>query len=494
MRMKFRTSIFGLTACFVLLLWATAVWAAPTAQTLLNKGNKLFAEGNYASSYEVFREGYELSPSPVFLRSMAYSLLKMFQHDKARGLLQDYLKKYPDAKDKKSIADIINSLEVVVQTKVTINSDPPGAELFFDTEATGKIGTTPYQGTIEPGTHTIILRKDGYHTTVQNFEILAKQNYSVNIALELPLSVTSAPPGAAVYIDKPEKHSFGQTPLTIGVSPGTHTVYVKLPGYKTYSQSIQVNPGGGGVTVNARLGLGISINSTPPGAKVEIDGQPLEGVTPLEVDAVTGRHTVTLTLEGFKPASEEVTIGPGLPNKIEARLVGGLLTLQTEPTGAEVSIGRIELGSTPLENTPVPLGEQVLKVKHPERRPYTQAFNFTEGEAINAKVQMGRQMWPVWTMAGVSAAGLAFGIITGLIAKNKVDNPENVCTDEGKPVKGTCSYTYHWLSNIGFGTAILAGAGAFSYYWFYARPTEEINRTPVQQSFWQNLLRGRISF
>ena len=59
---------------------------------------------------------------------------------------------------------------------------------------------------------------------------------------------TSVPSGADVELDG---NFVGDTPSTIGVSPGAHTVGVKKPGYKTWERKITVSSGK--VNISAEL-------------------------------------------------------------------------------------------------------------------------------------------------------------------------------------------------------------------------------------------------
>ena len=67
----------------------------------------------------------------------------MYQHEKARESLRTYLQKYPKRPDAKRIEELVNDLDAVVQTKITVTSTPPGADLYIDAEAAGKVATTP---------------------------------------------------------------------------------------------------------------------------------------------------------------------------------------------------------------------------------------------------------------------------------------------------------------------------------------------------------------
>ena len=59
------------------------------------------------------------------------------------------------------------------------------------------------------------------------------------------------------------------------------------------------------------LGVGdvghVKLKSTPPGAKITIDGQPI-GVTPLDWDLPPGKHTIQMDKAGLRPQSKDLVV------------------------------------------------------------------------------------------------------------------------------------------------------------------------------------------
>lgn len=394
--------------------------AAQSARALLAKGNKLFAAGDYQAAYLAFEAGNNKKPSPSFLRSMAFCKLKLFEHARAQELLTQYLAKYKKAKDAKKLSETLKKLEDVVATTVFIKSMPPGADIYIDAEAAGKRGRTDKKLTIEPGTHTVILRKAGFATTTKTFTVKAREQTTLALALEVPLIVTSDPPGAEVFIDKLDGKPVGKTPLPAeaGITLGKHKVFVKAAGYKIFSREVDVTAK---VSLTAKLALGLRIDSTPPGATVSIDGTKVEGVTPVDAEITPGAHKISLVLPGFKDFEKSVNVVAGTDASFKAELQGGLLSMRTGVTGAKVMVGGLDIGKTPLTRVAVPMGSKVVKVEHPDRRGWSQALDFNDTTLIDANVTLGKPAWPFWVMAGTAAAaGIAGGIFGG-IALSKQD-------------------------------------------------------------------------
>ncbi len=457
---------------------------AKQVKSLLRKGNKLFAAGDYPAAYEAFKQGYELKPSPVFLRSMAYSLLKMYKHGEARKLMKKYQKKYPRAKDRGKMAEIATGLDVVIKTKISIKTTPPGADIYIDAEAAGKVGKTPDSMTIHPGKHTLILKKKGYYTTIKEFTIAPKQDLPLKLALQVPLKITSNPPGATIHIGKESAKSLGTTPFSGGIEPGKFAVYLKHKDYRTRHLKLAA-VGGRAANLSSDLYVGLKVASTPPGAKVFMDGKLLKGVTPLVEDALPGQRVIRIKMAGFSPVDRKVTVSPGASAVVDIKLKGGLLSMRASADGAKVTVGPVKLGKAPLASATVPLGKHLVKVTHPDRRDWSRALDFTPDQHITAQVQMGHPMTPFWISAGVSAVSLIVGSVTGIMAIKHVSeaNEQGRCSPAGDKLipdlEGSCGFGLQHTSSTGFITGGVAAGVALVYYLFWAKDSAKITRAPL---------------
>ncbi len=471
---------FLLSLGMLVLIAATA--GAQSAQEYLKNGDKLFATGNYQAAYEAYKKGHEIKPSPFFLRSMAFSLLKLFKHQQARDLLTEYLKKAPKAGDHQKIEKLIADLEIVVQTSLRVESTPTNAEIYIDAEAAGLVGHTPADLTIKPGKHLLILKAPGYHPTVQPLTIKPKENLTQKVILAVELNVTSTPPSASVYIDTFKSPSLGTTPLKTGVQPGRHRLLLKLAGYKTFEQEIEAKPGAP-LDVKAALNIGLQIVTIPSGANIKIDGKAEAQKTPLEALVTPGQHSVVATLPGYIDHQQRIAIIVGQENKLAIKLKGfSALTMRTDKMRAAVSLGQSKIGRTPLTQVDVPSGNNTITVSAEGRRPWTQTLHFSKNELIEANLTLGRPLWPVWVAGGVTAVGLVLGTVGAVLAYSKTHSGENYFLEksgESEECVGDCSYASHHLSTTGFITAGVSAAVGAAYYYFWARHRTAIKRHPA---------------
>jgi hypothetical protein len=456
--------------------------------------------------------GQEAAPSPAFLRSMAYCMIKLYKHDRAEALFRKYLDRYPRAKDRQKIRSTLRSIELVAKTKLVVNTTPSGAALYIDAEAAGRVGITPFSGTVEPGRHTLILRRHGYQDAVHRISVAGGQTHSAVIPLLVPVLVKSLPASATVHVGGPDTRAVGKTPVAIGLAPGLHQLYVKAAGYLVFGQQVTVQPGSN-IVITARLPLGLQVDSRPAGAAIELDGQPQGKPTPTLLSVAPGKHQVLLKLKGYGPFVKDLDVRAGAANRIDAKLTGGgLLSMRTVPAGAGVRVGGVALGQTPLTKIDVPLGTHRLTIQHPDRQPFEESLDFGTTEHVDGEVRLGHKTWPIWVAVAVAGASLAAGIGTSIGALKQRDDARNTkyythnlttgqydlrgtgyCLGLGKPVtpdgrdttlyrddKGSsaivdpCNPSTEYAAYATLSLAGIAAAFAVIYYYVFTQPSKTI--------------------
>jgi len=153
------------------------------------------------------------------------------------------------------------------------------------------------------------------------------------------VEVSSAPSGADVELDG---NFVGNTPSTIGVSQGDHTITVKKNGYKLWEKKIKVTSGN--VKISAELEAGsngnsagaiettipepgesnqqteaVSFASDPNGAEIYVDNS-LVGKAPITLNLKLGHHYVRMFEMDYKNWSQQITVVDGSELKVAAKL------------------------------------------------------------------------------------------------------------------------------------------------------------------------------
>ncbi len=143
--------------------------------------------------------------------------------------------------------------------RVQIESTPAGATVYIDTKADGKVGTTPYRGSLPAGEHTLILELDGYvlsETAIVVRKWRKRQKFRVSLSeqvvgtLEISAASGDASIGGEVLIDGEQ---VGSVPGEFKVEVGPHQVEIVVDGERRYEEWIEVKAGET-VTVEPDLG------------------------------------------------------------------------------------------------------------------------------------------------------------------------------------------------------------------------------------------------
>jgi hypothetical protein len=135
------------------------------------------------------------------------------------------------------------------------------------------------------------------------------------------MDLQSVPAGASVTVNGDPR---GTTPLLLsGLSPGTYAVTFAKSGFVDLSTQVIVQAGRNSeviATLQPKTGT-LAVNSSPPGARVLLDGA-YAGLSPVElVNISADNHTIGVEMEGYTAASRTVSIAAGQVNPVDVSLV-----------------------------------------------------------------------------------------------------------------------------------------------------------------------------
>lgn len=234
------------------------------------------------------------------------------------------------------------------------------------------------------------------------------------------LDVTSAPPGAEVFVDRVDLGALGQTPRRIAVTPGPHRLIARKAGHREVSSSAtatvkQVTAAT--LVLEPVLG-GLRVETEPEGAAVKVEGSAAAlGVTPLDTQTPVGTVRLLVTLDGHvdQVRTVEVRDGETVTLKLEltrAASTVAVLTVNSEPPGARVTLDGKELGTAPLSLPGLPPGPAQLAVSSPSHELWSGAIVLEAGGATRVEAKLvdpSTLHWRGWRWVGWGAAVLAAG-------------------------------------------------------------------------------------
>ncbi len=127
-----------------------------------------------------------------------------------------------------------------------------------------------------------------------------------------PVTVISSPGGATAVMDG-RSETTCRTPCSIDAAPGRHTVTVSMDGYQMQRHEVDVasSPVEMLPLVLHPTGGTLMLSSVPPGARVLVNGKPIQKTTPAEIRLAPGTYRITVEKDG-KQSTQTVELGTGI--------------------------------------------------------------------------------------------------------------------------------------------------------------------------------------
>ncbi len=222
---------------------------SPEAQykARINAGRKAYSAGQYEEAIEQFKAAFDIKATTGALFNIAKSYEKMARNEEAIDYYQQYIDLDPNAGDRKNIEENIARLKRLIKARyqeLSVNSDPPGAEIYMDDRNAGLQGQTNSRFKVTPGPHTLYLDLNGYEPIKKEFNMPDDKPLQLDFKLkklvnvgELQINVDQ--PGARIFIDG----------AIVGLSPytqkkklksGKHQVTVELAGYNRWTGDVAI--------------------------------------------------------------------------------------------------------------------------------------------------------------------------------------------------------------------------------------------------------------
>ncbi|MBS2023444.1 MAG: PEGA domain-containing protein, partial [Deltaproteobacteria bacterium] len=199
--------------------------------------------------------------------------------------------------------------------QVLVGSRPDGATVKIDG---AEVGTTPWQGEVKAGAHTVAVSLDGFVAEERQVTAHNNREADVDFVLQRPpgparLTIESDPMGADITVDG---QVVGTTPLAqeVSLEAGEHQVEARRAGFVSVAQTVTVEQA---QTASLRLAMApapkeplpptIAVSTEPSGARLYVDGK-LAGETPYRLKSKPGPHELKLVLDGYVSRSAKVKL------------------------------------------------------------------------------------------------------------------------------------------------------------------------------------------
>lgn len=280
---------------------------------------------------------------------------------------------------------------------VTVNTNPPGAELQVDGVPRGR---TPATLSLEGGTHTLaVLGADGQWRKVP---VTVAAGTQVSHHLDLPkataalgqLSVRTEPAGARISIDGTP---LGKTPMTIvELAPGEHTVTLESDA-GSVNQKVVIEAGMSASLVVPLAGAPGAVASgwisvTAPVVMDLFEGGRLLGSTGIDrIMLPAGRHDIEIVNDaiGFRE-TRTMNVQGGRVSTLSVTLPKGIVSINAVPW-ATVSIDGETIGDTPIGNLPLTIGPHEVVFRNTQLGEQRRVITVTTRGPVRLSVDMAKK-------------------------------------------------------------------------------------------------------
>jgi formylglycine-generating enzyme required for sulfatase activity len=247
--------------------------------------------------------------------------------------------------------------------RIEVEVEPVGASVNVD----GPDWSSANSVFALPGKRRVQISAEGYRSVEREIEIRSDSMLKLQFRLEpLPgvLEVDTGGVAAVAYVDGVEA---GRVPGELQIASGTKTVLLKADRHLDFAQSVEIAGLGKRQLLTATLQSSwgkVDVATDRAAASLRInDESPVS--LPRVVDLPSGVHRLEITAAAAKPwrsvvlvkAGETLRIGP-----IELGAPDAIARVRSTPSGADVTVGSVYRGKTPLQVDLAPGVEHELLV------------------------------------------------------------------------------------------------------------------------------------
>ena len=215
------------------------------------------------------------------------------------------------------------------------------------------------------GQHTVRVIHSKYKPYEQSVTIKDEETYSLKVNLNANYATVTlkVDDDAEIWVNEERK---GVRSWTGDLESGKYIIECRKERHRgtTLNKTITEDMSGQTITLQAPAPINgtLVVSSTPPMAKILIDGKKV-GETPMRVNAILiGEHALRLEKEGCAPLSKTITIEEDKTLSLEERLdTGRSILVKTDREGDKIYVDGEYVGETP-HNTPMGFGTHTVRV------------------------------------------------------------------------------------------------------------------------------------
>lgn len=164
--------------------------------SIIQEANALYDAGSFLEAKKRYETAYKLYPNPAIVYRLGLSSQQLGMKREAIGYYETFIRTKPDASNLPDVRAKISKLKSTLAPRVSMASEPAGADVYLGGLTGDPIGTSPQTVELEPGKQTLHFRLDGYKTFTKVVELKPGEDLNVSVTL-VPLSEVVEPPKVA---------------------------------------------------------------------------------------------------------------------------------------------------------------------------------------------------------------------------------------------------------------------------------------------------------
>lgn len=158
--------------------------AQEDARELFLQGQAAYETGDYETAVRLWERAYEIDARPLLQHNLAQAYERLGHLDRAVAAYRIYVANAPgdDARARNARARIASLEQRVSNTSLHLSGGPEGATVTIDGQDRGRM-PHPDPFRLEPGSHRIVVRAEGYQDFVSTVAVSAGQNAEVTVEM-----------------------------------------------------------------------------------------------------------------------------------------------------------------------------------------------------------------------------------------------------------------------------------------------------------------------
>jgi PEGA domain len=226
-------------------------------------------------------------------------------------------------------------------------------------------------------------------------------------------SINSIPSGGDVYFDGV---FVGEAPVPVPVSTTgnpQHTIKVTLPGYQTWENVYNGNPGAGQtITITATLipstnSGQIQVTSYPSGATAVLD-RSQSRITPATFSNVpVGNHEISVYLSGYQTYYTSISLSKGQTAVVNVQftppVTTGALSISSTPGDAAVYVDGVYQGVTPTVAGNLVAGPHTVILSKAGYQDWVSTVTVTAGQTTPVTATLASDPKPIYGTVSISS-------------------------------------------------------------------------------------------